>query len=229
MPVRKGRYSDDSTTSIAAAVIIVLILIVGACAMIFGVHDDLFDATIGIANVMDYFHCPNCNTVVPCPYNHNGVGRDCPSCGLKMNIVSKNIPSTQNITDSNMNVTGGFGQGPGTGGYLVCPKCGTAVQHQRGVPAYSVNCPKCGTVMYRQLPAYIPTAFNNPTGNQNVQVITPPITSNAVMPHEYRGVCSKCHQITNFNSQSGYYQPGGYSNYSSQRPYRIGPGGSIIR
>ena len=172
---------------------------------------------------MDYFHCPNCKTVVPCPYITTGSGRLCPlcpSCGVRMGIVSNNMAGTQGITGSNIFAAGGFGRGGGLGlgpgGYLVCPNC--------------------GTVMYRQLPAYLPTAFNNPTGNQNIQSAqsgtqtnAPPITSNAVMPHEYRGVCSKCHQITNFNSQAGSYQPGGYSNYSSQRPYRIGPGGCIIR
>ena len=49
MPVRKGKYSGDSTTSIAAAIVIVLILIVGAGAMILGAHDDLYDDTIKTA------------------------------------------------------------------------------------------------------------------------------------------------------------------------------------
>ena len=157
-----------------------------------------------------------------------------------MGIVSNNMAGTQGITGSNMYVAGGFGRGGGLGlgpgGNLVCPSCGTVVPHQQGVPAYSVNCPKCGTVMYRQLPAYLPTAFNNTTGTQNfqnaqggTQTNPPPITSNAVMMHEYRGVCSNCHQITNFNSQSGSYQARGNYYNGSARPYRIGPGGSIIR
>ena len=183
---------------------------------------------------MDYFHCQNCNTIVPCPHNHNGAGRYCPSCGLRMKIVSNNMAGTQGMTGSNMYVAGGFGQGPGTGGYLVCPNCGNTVPHQSGVPAYNVNCPKCGTIMCRQLPAYLPTAFySNSSGGRMYQAITqtnaPPITSNAVMPHEYRGVCGKCHQIINFNSQSGSYQARGNYYNGSARPYRIGPGGSIIR
>jgi len=42
---------------------------------------------------------------------------------------------------------GGFGFGPG--GECVCPKCGTKVPHQRGVPCYQHKCPKCGTMMIR--------------------------------------------------------------------------------
>ncbi len=367
MPVKKGRYSGDSKTSIMVAVIIGLFLIVGACAMIFGVHDDLYDDTIEttvkfgkiavaadgkklnsyvsplfgraryflivdpntgeykairnpfrnldgaagvraaqliakevddgvitgdigpnaynvlnglgmnvytgftgesgkavenyksnkiaaaksytvpqfygrsqIASVMDYFHCPNCNTVVPCPYNHTGTGGYCPSCGLRMKIISNNMAETQGITGSNIYTVGGFGRGGGLGlgpgGYLECPNCGTVVPHQRGVPAYSVNCPNCGTVMYRQLPAYLPTAFNNPIGIQNVQstqsgtqTTASPITSNAVMTHEYRGVCSSCHQIVDIGSQSGSYSVGVNSYNGTTRPYRIGPGGCIIR
>ncbi len=187
-----------------------------------------------IAGVMNYFHCRNCKTVVPCPYGHNGGGGNspfCPSCGLKMGIVSNNPAG---MSGPNMYSAGGFGQGPGTGGYLVCPNCGNTAPHQNGVPAYNVNCPKCGTVMCKQSPAFIPTAFNNnSTQNSFSQIRTqtnaPAITKNAIMPHEYRGVCSNCHQVTSFNNQSGSYQSGGYSYNNAARPYRIGPGGCIIR
>ncbi len=47
---------------------------------------------------------------------------------------------------------GGFpgrmgGWGPGQGGFLVCPSCGTSVARQRGVPRLTVPCPSCGTFM----------------------------------------------------------------------------------
>ncbi|MHC5054204.1 MAG: PDZ domain-containing protein [Planctomycetota bacterium] len=42
---------------------------------------------------------------------------------------------------------GGFGPGPG--GSLVCPNCGTRVTHQRAVPCFTVPCPSCGTLMTR--------------------------------------------------------------------------------
>lgn len=42
---------------------------------------------------------------------------------------------------------GGFGLGPG--GECICPKCGTRVPHQQGVPCYQQTCPKCGTPLTR--------------------------------------------------------------------------------
>ncbi|PIV10186.1 MAG: hypothetical protein COS49_01860 [Candidatus Portnoybacteria bacterium CG03_land_8_20_14_0_80_41_10] len=43
--------------------------------------------------------------------------------------------------------TEGFGLGPD--GECLCPKCGTKVPHQRGVPCYEQKCPKCGSLMTR--------------------------------------------------------------------------------
>ena len=232
MNENNGKVSGGFTVSIASAIIVVLFVVIGVYAMFFGVNYDLFDDPI--ADVLDYYHCLNCNTIVPCPYNRNRIERLCPSCELRMNIVSKNIAATQNITGLNAHVAGGFGQGLGSGGNLVCPSCWLAIPHQRGVAAYSVNCPRCGNIMRRQLPAYLATAFyNNMNEGMNIQgrnqAYAPPITSNAVMPHEYRGVCSRCHQIVDLGSQSGSFQTGGNSLNGVTRPYRIGPGGSIIR
>lgn len=42
---------------------------------------------------------------------------------------------------------GGFGLGPG--GSCVCPKCGYATSHQRGIPCFQIKCPRCGTPMTR--------------------------------------------------------------------------------
>ena len=42
---------------------------------------------------------------------------------------------------------GGFGLGPS--GECICPKCGTKVPHQTGIPCYEQRCPKCGTPMTR--------------------------------------------------------------------------------
>ncbi|MEW6041558.1 MAG: hypothetical protein AB1633_08560 [Elusimicrobiota bacterium] len=39
--------------------------------------------------------------------------------------------------------------GAGSGGFCICPNCGTKTPHQAGVPCYSVDCPKCGTRMMR--------------------------------------------------------------------------------
>ena len=44
----------------------------------------------------------------------------------------------------------GGGRGLGPSGYCVCPKCGTKIAHQRGVPCYQTKCPNCGTPMARE-------------------------------------------------------------------------------
>ncbi len=45
---------------------------------------------------------------------------------------------------------GGTRAGAGLGGECVCPKCGTTVPHQAGVPCNQMNCPSCGTQMARK-------------------------------------------------------------------------------
>lgn len=42
------------------------------------------------------------------------------------------------------------GQGLGSGGSCVCPKCGAKAEHQVGAPCYDIKCPKCGTNMVRE-------------------------------------------------------------------------------
>jgi len=44
---------------------------------------------------------------------------------------------------------GGFAAG--VGGNCVCPSCGQAASHQRGVPCTSIKCPSCGAAMTRQV------------------------------------------------------------------------------
>ncbi len=88
-----GEPGSGGKLPIAAAVVIVLIVGVGVCAMFFGPSiDDPFDDTIdriASAYALDYYHCPQCNTIVPCSDNHSGAIRACPSCGLQMNLISK--------------------------------------------------------------------------------------------------------------------------------------------
>ena len=41
------------------------------------------------------------------------------------------------------------GSGRGGGGSCLCPACGHAVPHARGVPCVEVRCPRCGAAMTR--------------------------------------------------------------------------------
>ena len=38
----------------------------------------------------------------------------------------------------------------GPGGFCVCPKCGSKVQHERGIPCSQVRCPACHSSMARE-------------------------------------------------------------------------------
>ena len=48
-------------------------------------------------------------------------------------------------------IGGGYGRrfGRGPSDKCVCPKCGTTIPHERGIPCNQTNCPKCGTPMRR--------------------------------------------------------------------------------
>lgn len=64
---------------------------------------------------------------------------------------------------------GGFGgqgrrSGFGPSTYCVCPKCGTKVEHVRGVPCTETKCPKCGSYMIGNQ-AYNASEKNIPKGN----------------------------------------------------------------
>jgi len=42
------------------------------------------------------------------------------------------------------------GGGYSVGGYCVCTKCNTKVQHQQGVKCTTLKCPNCGHTMIRE-------------------------------------------------------------------------------
>ena len=42
------------------------------------------------------------------------------------------------------------GEGLGSGGHCVCPKCGGRFPHRTGVPCQDERCPTCGAKMLRE-------------------------------------------------------------------------------
>lgn len=78
-----------------------------------------------------------------------------------------------------------------------CPFCRFNFNSPQAGPNGMPMCPRC----LRNLPAAIgnnnltPVAFNLPPLFSNKGVLASPIFRDAVMLHEYRGVCSNCHLI----------------------------------
>ncbi len=207
---RRDKPANNTFKAITAMAVLVIILI-GVGAMYLGASEDQIEGKFNgnrvrqgtlVANAVDYFHCSNCNTLVPCPISSSQNGLTCPacpSCGLSMNLLQGQQAGMQRFGEANFNVVGGFrpgsgmggGLGLGSGGYIACPDCGDTMPHQRGVPCYTVHCPKCQTTMVRPLPGNV----RNPQAS--IAGTAPAITKDAAMPHRYRGVCSKCHTILN--------------------------------
>jgi len=63
----------------------------------------------------------------------------------------KNIEASQG---KGLGKGGGHGKnnggGFGVGGYCVCAKCGSKVQHQQDVKCTTLKCPDCGQTMIRE-------------------------------------------------------------------------------
>jgi predicted RNA-binding Zn-ribbon protein involved in translation (DUF1610 family) len=197
---KNGNNTPTSVLPIASAIVLVLFLIVGGYAMVSDSPE----------NAYSHYRCPICQTIVPCPVDHLGVQRLCPSCGALMDLVSKKSMAKKatpfakahgangfgaNGFGANGMAANGTGRGAGHVGNLVCATCGTLVPHRAGTPFYQMQCPKCGNSLQRQTPANVPTAFYTPVAGTQLVKKAPPITPNLKMRHVYRGVCSQCHHI----------------------------------
>ena len=221
MEKKQKRINNEGILHIITTFTVILIAVVGLYAMLYGSkYEDVLES---VNSHYSFNICPNCDTRVPCLQNHNG-RTFCPSCGVIMNRKGRGLFSPGTTAGTDISVVGNFGFGLGPLGNLVCPDCGLVTQHQRGLPCYTVNCHRCGATMVRQFPANIQTAFATSGKNQNNQttIPAPPITTDAVMKHEYRGVCSSCHNIV---KRTDNINAGNIIGAA----YRIGPGGCVIR
>ncbi|MEI6437211.1 MAG: magnetochrome domain-containing protein [Candidatus Omnitrophota bacterium] len=75
-----------------------------------------------------------------------------------------------------------------------CPNCGWLMHSEQGMNEFP-RCPNCGQIMKRVNPASrIAMVQNAPVANP-VPNSAPPIFRDAVMPHQFRGVCENCHTV----------------------------------
>ncbi|MBF0384290.1 MAG: magnetochrome domain-containing protein [Candidatus Omnitrophica bacterium] len=171
------------------------------------------------------FVCPSCNWRLKAANTGNGYP-NCPNCGSQMakdmanngwpqlpELAANQMPNQmQNQMQANPTVNQpNFWQGQESLGYFLCPNCNWRMYSQNGANEFP-RCPNCKQIMARG-GAYYPNQYNaqqnfNNQGfapvaqaAQQVQVTAPPISPNAAMTHEYRGVCSNCHQIMGNTTQ----------------------------
>lgn len=141
-----------------------------------------------------YPNCPNCGSPMAknMPDNkwQNTFNKD--NFGLAANTVP--IQNNSNLPQPNPN----FWQGPESTGFFICPKCNWHMYAQKDMGEFP-KCPNCKAIMARS--GVIDQNAQNQGLNiqrgaqQPYPVYPPPIDINARMPHDFRGVCSNCHQI----------------------------------
>lgn len=71
-----------------------------------------------------------------------------------MNRNSGNKGKGQSSTGKGLGTGGGRGKNKGgsfgIGGYCICNKCGTKLNHSRGTKCTTIKCPDCGHTMIRE-------------------------------------------------------------------------------
>ncbi|MBF0531963.1 MAG: magnetochrome domain-containing protein [Candidatus Omnitrophica bacterium] len=170
------------------------------------------------------FVCPNCNWRMKASRQGNSFP-DCPNCGAPMalDMADKNkagapwggeqaanlnqMPPQYNSAMNSSN----YAAAQNGAGIFQCPNCNWRMYGQSGQGAYP-RCPNCGQIMAQGGGNNQPNYYNQgnvamaPAAAQ-MPIAAPAIASNAVMTHEYRGVCSNCHQIIGPTANSQNMQP----------------------
>ena len=101
----------------------------------------------------------------------------------------------------------GMGSGDGMGGqgrrsgfgpstYCICPKCGTKIQHTRGMPCTETKCPKCGSYTIGN-EAYNAQKNSTPSGVSQEKIIQSPVIDKTKCTG-----CGECIEVCPFKAIS---------------------------
>lgn len=149
------------------------------------------------------FVCPTCNWRMKT--NRQGDGfPPCPNCGGSMALDMQNqnrivnpfveqqeLQAQQNMQAQQANF---FSPNPDMTGSFKCPNCGWLMHSEQGANEFP-RCPNCGQIMKRTASAArVAMVQGAPVANP-VPNSAPPIFRDAVMPHQFRGVCENCHTV----------------------------------
>jgi hypothetical protein len=128
--------------------------------------------------------------------------------------VSQNLwPANNGFAPAAFNLWEPIFKTPAFSGFLICPNCNWRMNAHAGMGQFP-RCPNCQAIINTGLNTQNTAFANEPTA--------PPISTNALMPHGYRGVCSNCHQILG-GPQSRFSQGAGAEQAAwGMRHYRGG-------
>lgn len=153
-----------------------------------------------------YPNCPNCGSPMASDMSNANNGWKIWPNGQQAAATTQAAQPMYNQMNNQPN----FWQGPESTGFFICPSCNWRMYAQNGMNDGFPQCPNCKQIMarggvYSQNPniqnnalragSTWNTAAASRVAMQQAAPAAPPIFRDAVMPHEYRGVCENCHIV----------------------------------